>query len=173
LQYNNHNSNNKREKNISSTTTKNKSSLPYRILLVDDDPDILTTFKAGLEEYGYATVDAFNDSELALSNFKTDYYDLLLLDIRMPKMNGFELYREMEKKIEVEQQQQQQQQQQDDNANVNGKKTTVKVCFITAYEVYYNTLKKDFPGLDVGCFIKKPIRIQDLITQIQSELESQ
>ena len=47
-----------------------------------------------------------------------------------------------------------------------------KVCFITAYELYYEALKKDFPELDVGCFIKKPISIEDLATKIRNELSS-
>jgi len=74
------------------------------------------------------------------------FYDLLLLDVRMPKMNGFDLYREMMKINEV------------------------KVCFITAYEVYYEELKKDFPSINIGCFIKKPIQIPDLIRRIKVEL---
>jgi two-component system, OmpR family, response regulator ChvI len=115
----------------------NKSS-SYRILIVDDDPDILTILKTGLEQNGYAAVDVYDDPELELSNFTASSYDLLLLDIRMPKMDGFELYRKIEKL---------------DNK--------VKVCFVTAYEVYYSTLKKDFPGLDVKCFVKKPIQIQN------------
>jgi DNA-binding LytR/AlgR family response regulator len=70
-----------------------------------------------------------------------------LLDIRMQDMNGFELYEEL-KKI-------------DDKP---------KVCFITAYELYYEALKKDFPKLDVGCFIKKPISIEGLAKKITEEL---
>jgi two-component system, OmpR family, response regulator ChvI len=73
----------------------------------------------------------------------------MLLDIRMPKMNGFELYREL-KKIDV----------------------NPKVCFVTAYETFYEELKKDFPTLAVNCFIKKPIEIDDLIRRIIEELES-
>jgi len=57
---------------------------------------------------------------------------LLLLDIRMPKMNGFELYREMRK--------------------INSE---VKVCFITAYKVYYEQLKEEYPSLNIGMFYQK------------------
>jgi two-component system, OmpR family, response regulator ChvI len=141
--------------------TQKKSADSYRILLVDDDPDILFTFKEGLEEelpdvdkskkiFDRARkiqVDTFADPKEALSSFKAGVYDLLLLDIRMQDMNGFELYEEL-KKI-------------DDKP---------KVCFITAYELYYEALKKDFPKLDVGCFIKKPISIEDLATRISEEL---
>ena len=142
-------------------TRRKESVATYRILLVDDDHDILFTFKEGLEEelpdvdkskkiFGRARkiqVDTFADPKEALSSFKAGVYDLLLLDIRMQDMNGFELYEEL-KKI-------------DDKP---------KVCFITAYELYYEALKKDFPKLDVGCFIKKPISIEDLATRISEEL---
>ena len=76
------------------------------------------------------------------------YYDLLLLDIRMADLNGFQLCQEVKKK--------------DNNT---------KVCFITAYEVYYDRLKEDFPTLNVGCFIKKPVEIQELAKKIREEIE--
>ncbi len=116
------------------------------ILIVDDDADITLAFKKGLENDGFK-VDVFNDPLQALLNFKASNYDLLLLDIRMPKMNGFELYKEIEK-ID------------------NG----VKVCFITAYEVYYEALREVFPSLEVECFIRKPIEIASLVKKIKSEL---
>ena len=125
-----------------------KSSSAYRILIVDDEADITTTLKMGLENSGLFLVDTFTDSVQALSQFKPRVYNLLLLDVRMPKINGFELYHEI-KKIDK----------------------TVKVCFITAYEVYYETLKKEFPTLNVGCFIKKPIQIKDLVSRIKEELQ--
>jgi CheY-like chemotaxis protein len=141
-------------------TRRKESVATYRILLVDDDHDILFTFKEGLEENDDAVVDksqlfggakiqvdTFADPKEALSSFKAGVYDLLLLDIRMQDMNGFELYKEL-KKI-------------DDKP---------KVCFMTAYELYYEALKKDFPKLDVGCFMKKPISIEDLATKISKEL---
>jgi two-component system catabolic regulation response regulator CreB/two-component system response regulator ChvI len=140
------------------TQKREPSAATYRILLVDDDSDILLTFKEGLEEEhdvdksrlfdgAKIQVDTFADPKEALSSFKAGVYDLLLLDIRMQDMNGFELYEEL-KKI-------------DDKP---------KVCFITAYELYYEALKKDFPKLDVGCFIKKPISIEDLASKISEEL---
>jgi DNA-binding response OmpR family regulator len=119
----------------------------YKILIVDDEPDVTLTLKNGLEENGFS-VDAFNDPKAALSNFKAAYYDLLLVDIKMADLNGVQLYQEIKKK---------------DNS--------AKVCFITAYEVYYDRLKEDFPTLDVGCFIKKPIETQKLVKRIREELE--
>jgi two-component system, OmpR family, response regulator ChvI len=117
-----------------------------RVLIVDDDPDITITFKQGLQSNGFE-VDAFNDPVQALSSFQTSRYDLLLIDVRMPKMNGFELYKEMEK-IDP-----------------------VKVCFITAFEVYYEALREVFPTLEVECFITKPIEIANLIKRINEQLE--
>ena len=67
-------------------------------MLVDDEQDITLTFTNGLKQNGFE-VDAFNDPEHALTNFKPGYYDLLLLDVRMPKIDGFELYRKLRKKI--------------------------------------------------------------------------
>ncbi len=68
-----------------------------RILAVDDDPDITLTVKAGLEASGLFQVDTFNDLELALSSFRPGLYNLALLDFRMPKMYGHELYDEMKR----------------------------------------------------------------------------
>ena len=117
-----------------------------KILIVDDDNGITLAFKKGLEGDGFE-VDTFNDPLEALSNFKASKYDLLLLDVRMPKMNGFELYKEIEK--------------------IDG---DVKVCFITAFEVYYEALREVFPSLEVECFIRKPIEIASLIKKIKNEL---
>src|SRR5918911_4254840 len=105
-----------------------------KILLVDDEPDITSSLKTGLEDSGFA-VDTFNDAVLALSNFKAGMYDLVLLDVKMPQINGFELY---EKIREID--------------------SKVKGCFITAHEVYYQSLREIFPDTDVDCYVK-PIDI--------------
>ncbi len=120
----------------------------YSILIVDDEPDTTLTLKEGLEASGFAEVDTYNDPLLALAAFVPGKYDLLLIDIKMDKMGGFELFKEIQKK--------------DKNANA---------CFITAYEIYYESLKRDFPGLNVGCFITKPIEIGSLVRRIRMELE--
>ncbi len=73
-----------------------QSSNEKKVLIVDDEPDVTGTFKVGLEERGFK-VETFNDPEMALSNFKPGKYDILLLDIKMPKMNGFELYEKIKK----------------------------------------------------------------------------
>ena len=128
------------------TATANKS--PYRILYVDDDDDILLTFKKILED-NHFIVDAFSNPLEALSSFKPGVYDLLLIDIKMPQMNGFELNQEIRKK---------------------SNSAKIKTCFITAYDVYYEPLKKEFPGLDIGCFIHKPVEAKDLVDRINKEL---
>ena len=68
-----------------------------RILAVDDEPDLTRVYSLALQYHGFK-VDTFNDSEEVLSNFKPDYYDLVILDIKMPNMDGFELYDEIKKK---------------------------------------------------------------------------
>ena len=117
-----------------------------RILLVDDERDITIALRMGLESNGFL-VDTFNDPQGALSNFKAQLYDLLLIDIKMPKMNGFELYQEI--------------------AKIDDK---VKVCFITAFEVYYKSLRELFPNTKVDCFIKKPVTADELVERIRTEL---
>lgn len=119
-----------------------------RILIVDDDPDILTTYKKGLEESGLFEVDTFTDPEETLSNFKNGLYDFLIIDIRLPKMDGFELYDKM-KVID----------------------NKIKICFITAYEINYRALRQVFPEPKLECFIQKPIEIGKLVERIKSELE--
>jgi DNA-binding response OmpR family regulator len=114
-----------------------------RILAVDDEPDITRLCSLALEYYGFK-VDTFIDSEEALSNFKPDYYDLVILDIKMPKMDGFELYEELKKK---------------DN--------DVRVCFLTASELYYEEFrKKEYHALDKNLFIRKPIDNEDLMKEV-------
>jgi DNA-binding response OmpR family regulator len=126
---------------------KNKM-MKKRILIVDDDADILTTYKKGLEESGLFEVDTFTDPEETLSNFKNGLYDFLIIDIRLPKMDGFELCDKM-KAID----------------------NKVKICFITAYEINYRALRQVFPEPKLECFIQKPIEIGKLVERIKSELE--
>jgi two-component system OmpR family response regulator len=118
-----------------------------RILIVDDEEDIAWCFKISLECAGFV-VDVFNDPMKSLSAYRAGAYDLLLLDRRMPRMSGFELYDKI-KKI-------------DDRANV---------CFVTAYEEYYDEIKKRFPHSEKAeWFIRKPIGIEELIKKVKSRL---
>ena len=114
-----------------------------RILLVDDERDINTVVKKGLERVGFK-VRAFNNPLDALSKFEAGSYDVALLDIRMPSMNGFELYKKLR---EID--------------------SKIKVCFITAFEMHEEEFKKLFPSYEVRCFIKKPIKLTDLIVEIE------
>jgi two-component system, OmpR family, response regulator ChvI len=120
-----------------------------RILLVDDEPDITLAFSMGLEDSGFV-VDAFNDSLLALEAFKENKsYTLALLDIKMPKMNGFELCNEMRK--------------------VNDK---VKVCFVTAFDIQKDEedLKAVATLNEKPVIIRKPITIDDLVKRVRATI---
>ena len=125
----------------------NNTNKPRRILIVDDEPDLISIFKMVLEMNDFE-VDAYNDPLLALSNFKQNAYGLVILDIRMPHINGFELY----KKIRTL----------DDKVNV---------CFMTAFEDYRQEFKKSFPKMDeIKCFIRKPNAIEDLVKHVATIL---
>jgi DNA-binding response OmpR family regulator len=117
-----------------------------RVLLVDDEPDLNLTLKMVLEQNGFK-VDSFTDPLSALEYFKEEaagMYELLILDMKMPQMNGFELYRQI-KKI-------------DDK---------VKVCFLTAGEMDYEQFRKELiPALDNNCYIQKPIENETLIRRL-------
>jgi DNA-binding response OmpR family regulator len=115
------------------------------IIMVDDEPDVNITIKTALEENGDYRVDTFDESESALSAFEPGRYDLAILDIKMPGINGFQLcrrLREIDKKL--------------------------KICFLTATELTYfqdidsvviNDLRTD-------CFITKPVNTTDLIDRL-------
>jgi DNA-binding response OmpR family regulator len=118
-----------------------------KILVVDDEPDLTFGCSMTLEMEGFE-VDTFNDPLLALSNFKPNTYNLVLLDVKMPKMDGFTLYNEIKKR--------------DAKANV---------CFLTASELYYEQFRKEeFANLNKDLFIQKPIENQELIKRINNIL---
>lgn len=122
-----------------------------RILILDDEPDITLAFEKVLRDHGFEQVDTANEPLLALKNFKAGSYDLLVIDIVMPQIDGFGLYEEI-RKIDPK----------------------VKVCFITAFEVNYQALRAVFPAAattdDIGCFIRKPVDPDELIRHIEAEL---
>ena len=144
--------------NMSSTTTTTTTNSNFNnnglkekkkkksILLVDDEPDIIEVFKIDLEDNGFK-VDAYTDPQKALSSFKAGIYGLVLLDLIMPKMNGYELY--------------------DKIKEIDNK---VKVCFMSATFVDYEAARQAFPGLEIECFIEKPIEINDLVRRVKVEL---
>ena len=119
-----------------------------RILAVDDEPDLTMLCRMSLEHYGFE-VDTFNDPQEALSKFKPGSYDLVILDIKMPKMDGFELYHKIKKK--------------DNNANI---------CFLTASELYYEEFrKKEYYELDKSMFIRKPIENEELVKEVDKMIK--
>lgn len=120
-----------------------------RILAVDDEPDLNKLCSLALEYHGFK-VDTFDDPQEALSNYKSDYYDLVILDIKMPKMDGFELYDEIKKK--------------DPQA---------KICFLTASELYYEEFrKKEYHAIDKSLFIRKPIENEELLKAVNRIMSS-
>jgi CheY-like chemotaxis protein len=119
---------------------------PPRIMIVDDEKDILAILKSGLESKGGFIVDTFSSGQAAVQAFASrapDHYDVVLTDIRMPKMNGFELYRKIREK--------------------NG---SIPIAFITAFEINEDEFSKVMPSIKVKDFIKKPIRIPDLLERL-------
>jgi DNA-binding response OmpR family regulator len=122
-----------------------------RILLVDDESDVTTALTFALEDYGFE-VDSYNNPLAALSNFKSNYYDLAILDIKMPEMDGFELSR----KIRTE----------DEN---------LRICFLTAltdlrdHMLDINDLS---PAFVKDRVIRKPISNKDLLSDINRILSS-
>jgi CheY-like chemotaxis protein len=120
-----------------------------RILAVDDEADLTMLCRLALEYHGF-NVNTFNDPQEALSNYKPGYYDLVILDIKMPKMDGFELYDEIKKK--------------DPKA---------KICFLTASELYYEEFrKKEYYALDKNLFIRKPIDNEELLKEVNRIMSS-
>lgn len=118
-----------------------------RILIVDDESDVGLSLKIVLEKYGFA-VDCFTDPEAALNGFNNDSYDLVILDIKMPKMNGFELYDKLK-----------------------SSDSTIKALFLTALKElddYDDFKRKVFPKLGERHFIQKPVSNIRLLDQIDS-----
>jgi DNA-binding response OmpR family regulator len=120
-----------------------------KIMTVDDEADLTMLCSLALEYHGFK-VDTFNDPQEALSNYKPDYYDLVILDIKMPKMDGFQLYDEIKKK--------------DPKA---------KVCFLTASELYYEEFRKrEYNAIDKNLFIRKPIENEELLKEVNRMINS-
>ena len=137
----------------------------YHVMVVDDNKDILRTLKLGLEECGFS-IEAYSEPFTVLSIFKSIYgnklnstihmsYDLLLIDVKMPELNGVELTREI-KKLAT-------------NANA----IPPPICFITAFDEYYEILMDLFPNNKHShdiCLIHKPIEIENLSTRLKHEI---
>ena len=121
-----------------------------KILLVDDEPDITFTLKYILEDYGFK-VNCFNDPLLALKSYINNFYDLIILDIKMPKIDGFELY-----------------------TKIREQDHKVKVCFLTAISAFDDERKvvsRISKIIGIECFIQKPLKNDDLLRKLVSLIE--
>jgi DNA-binding response OmpR family regulator len=113
-----------------------------RILVVDHEHDSNLLLKTILQRNGFI-VDCFYDSFVAMENFRSNLFSLVILNIKLPIFNGFQLYREIRKRDKK-----------------------VKVCFITDGEMYYRVYTDIFNSLDENCFIRKPINYDDLLVRL-------
>jgi CheY-like chemotaxis protein len=136
------------------TLTREQERFWKRLLIVDDDADITITFKEVIEDSNKNSVNkkievhTYNNPVLALSEFKPNFYDLLLVDINMPHMNGFQL---CEKILAID--------------------INVRICFMSSGEINRKALREIYPSLSVGCFMRKPMTIDYLLNRIRSELD--
>ena len=122
--------------------------MPKNILFIDDEKDVTFTIKTILEQTGLFHVDTLTDPDLALKRFKPNFYALVLIDIMMPKMDGFELYEQL-KKIDPD----------------------VKVCFLTAREMYHHeVMEVKHCALNEDLFLQKPISNENLVREIDKKI---
>jgi DNA-binding response OmpR family regulator len=135
------------QKETVNMTTVEEKRLSKVVLIVDDDPDMTSIFSLGLQDEGFE-VYTYNDPLEVLSQFRPNVYDLLLVDISMPKMNGIDLSRQL---LELD--------------------PNVKICFITAGEANIEVLRELYPTRDIGCFIRKPVTIDQLVRRVKAELD--
>ena len=119
-----------------------------KILLVDDEPDVTYTIKNILEDNGFQ-VDTFNDPVTTLKSYTNNFYDLVILDIKMPKMDGFELY-----------------------TKIREKDPKVKICFLTVIATFNEEFRKIRLALgktiNEDYFIQKPVEMEDLLKKLTS-----
>ena|ERR1051326_8089722 len=119
----------------------------YSVLLVDDEPEVTYVLKKGLEAIGQFDVSAFTDPETALRSMANKDYHILVIDIKMPKMSGFDF---CEQALKI------------DGSPV--------IVFLTASESYREEYERRFPKLNGNCFIIKPISIKALTSFLLSEV---
>ena len=135
------------------------SPFTKQILIVDNDPDTTLTFKKAFEEVNRISdggdgsdkvsfhVNTYNDPLVALSEFKPNFYDLMLIDINMPEMNGFDF---CVKVFELDR--------------------NPRVCFMSSGLINQEALREQYPSMSIGCFIKKPVSMKNLIRRVNAEL---
>lgn len=136
-------------KNVKASTLSSDKLSIKRILVVDDNSDIALSLRLGLEDKDSTMqVCSYDNPVDALSDFKPNFYDLLLIDVNMPLMDGFELCKKLFQK------------------DVN-----IRVCFMTAGEINMDAAREVHPLKSIGCFIKKPITAEELLERIRAELD--
>lgn len=118
-----------------------------RILLVDDEADIVTIFKRSLENAGFE-VQAYTDPTAAFKEYTANYFDLLILDFKMQKLDGFELYR-MIREIDND----------------------TKVCFLSADQTHFKQHQDSMPQLGADHFLHKPIALQEFLKRVNKLLQ--
>jgi CheY-like chemotaxis protein len=123
-----------------------------KILLVDNETDLTYALSSVLEDNDFL-VDCYNDPVVVSNTYKPNYYDLVILDIKMPKMDGFQLYENLRKKDQK-----------------------TKICFLTASEMFYESLRKarNIFGDALGeeYFIQKPIKTNQLVKKLNELIDS-
>jgi two-component system, OmpR family, response regulator ChvI len=118
-----------------------------RVLIIDDSEDITGSVKLGLESTGLTSVDAYNDPVEAVKKFKAGVYTLVVLDVGMPKMNGFNVYRKL-RMVDKE----------------------VRICLLTAFDIQDEDFTKMFPEVEVCKVLRKPISMNALVGQLNQLL---
>ena len=132
----------------SSSQFSHGPQLHKRVLVVDDNSDIVFTLRMGLESDPTMQVYSYDNPVTALLEFKPNFYDLLLIDVNMPMMDGFQLAQKLLQK------------------DLN-----VRVCFMTSGEINIDAAREVHPLKSIGCFIRKPITAEQLLRLIRAELE--
>jgi DNA-binding response OmpR family regulator len=138
---------------VEAVSVTDKEEFWRRIMIIDDDSDTTLTFKEAIKNSNdkderRIQIHTYNDPLIALSEFKPNFYDLLLIDINLPNMNGFELGQKI---LEID--------------------INVRVCFMSSGEINREALREIYPAISLGCFIRKPAAIDYLVKRIRSELD--
>jgi CheY-like chemotaxis protein len=136
-----------KDKRINNRLVPDAESPHYRIMVVDDEPDIISVLTKGLQRHGFSVAGYMNPVK-ALADFERHKFDIVLTDIKMPQMDGVELYRHL-RVIDSE----------------------VLICFISAYDHYRNAIELAFPDEPIGCFIPKPFSIDRIINTLTTKLD--
>ena len=129
-------------------STNNSQKSKNKVLIVDDERDIGLSLKRVLERNSFS-VDCYNDPLEALNNYRIGYYDLAIFDIRMPGIDGTELYRrirQLDKRI--------------------------KICFVSAYEITIEELSRILPDYILNCLFKKPVPSKLLLEKVVEVLSA-